>query len=218
MINEALNIWKKTQLQKAQQAIHEELETRKAQQESWREKLHLSDLQSMMTPCKEAEADGNSDISTDVSLTKASLDVLRNKLSSLCDTIQALINDNSKLSSSPSPLTPSNAEDTYRSHIHWDFIVHLCSSAGPQKDPYIPKCVKRVANMYNHTRNREFLKVVHDKRKGREERLLCIFKYFCNSEKNNIINGTWLPQSSQDAEFLSKWRDVCHDPEYANEI
>ena len=55
MITEALNEWKKTQLQTAQQVLNEELETSKAQQASWREKLQVSDLHSMATACKEAE-------------------------------------------------------------------------------------------------------------------------------------------------------------------
>ena len=119
MIIEALNEWKKIQLHTAQQTIDKELESRKAQQALWKEKVNMSDLQSILTACKEAEAEES--LATVMSLPKIDLNVMQSKLSSLCDTIQKMIDDN-KLSPSPSSwsLTPS--------HTSWDFIVHLCSS------------------------------------------------------------------------------------------
>ena len=227
MIVEALNEWKKTQLQTAQQAINKELEMSNAQQTSWREKLRVSDFQSLMSACKEAEADGNSDINTNVPLTMVNLVVLQNKLNSLCDSIQALIKDNDVLpSSSPAP-TPASPADTAENPISWDFIVHLCSYAVPQNNPcakrsYIPPCVTRVAKMYNRNRNRQFLHVFHDKRK-RHNRLLCrtddfIYKYDCSDSQRHFIYGVWDSRVSKNIEFLNENKDVLHDQEYAQDI
>ena len=91
MITEYLNEWKKTQLQAAQKAIDKEQETRQAQQAHWKEKLQVSDLQSM-TAYKETEAEDCT--ATDVSLPKVNLDKVRSKLNSLCDTLQTVIKDN----------------------------------------------------------------------------------------------------------------------------
>ena len=102
MFTEALDNWKKTQLQIAYQAMGKEMETSKAQQAFWKEKLQISDLQSMMTACKEAESKGNTTISTDVSLQKVNLEELQSKLNSLCDNIQTLIRNNGSVASGSS--------------------------------------------------------------------------------------------------------------------
>ena len=137
MINEALNEWKQTRLQAAKQAIDSELETIKAQHESWRDKLQLTDLLSIMSACKEVESK-EAEVETasiDVSLPKVNLGELESKLNSLCDTIKTLLQDNEMqpLLWASSPVTSSSPENTDESHISWDFIVHLCSSAVPQK-------------------------------------------------------------------------------------
>ena len=228
MITQALNEWKKTQLQKAQQAIDKELETSKAQQESLTEKLQLSDLQSIMSACKEVESKEAEveAISIDVSLPKISLEELQNKMISLCDMIQTLIKGNDILPSSQLSPTSSSPEDTDESHISWDFIVQLCSCAvqqkGPSRHPYIPQCVKRVANMYNHNRNTQFYGVVHYKQEGHDQLVSktddFIFIYNYKENQKNSVEGLWNPRASQWVKFMEKAKDVLHDQEYATKI
>ena len=98
MITKDIDKWKNTQLQRARQAIDKILETRKAEKASWKENLDMSDLQSMMAVCKEAEAERSS--ATDISLPKINLEEMLSQLNFLCDTIQTL------------PATPSNPKDT----------------------------------------------------------------------------------------------------------
>ena len=221
MIAKALNEWKKTQLQKAQQAMNKVLETNKAQQEALTEKLQLSELQSMMTACKEVESK-----ETDASLPKINLDELQNKLTSLCEMIQTLIKDNHALLSSALSPIPSSHKDTDESHISWDFIGHLCSSAVPRKDPtkrpYIPQGVSRVANMYNLSRNRQFLHVVHN-RQGGQNVLVCktddfIYKYDCCDKKAHTVFGLWDSRVSEDIEFLNKNKYMPLDPEISPKL
>ena len=218
IIIEVLNEW-----QKLQTVINKELETSKAEQESWARKLEISDLKSMMTACKEAKAEGGSTL--DISLPRVNLDELQNKVDLLNIRVQALNKDNNHLHqlSSP-PLTPTSNTD--ENHTSWDFILHLCNSAVPQEDPskrpYIPPCVQRVANMYNRNRNMQFLRVVHDKRKGHDT-LICrtddfIYKYDCSESREHIVDGVWNPRMSLEVGFLEKWKDVLHDPEYAIKI
>ena len=230
MITKALNEWKQTQLQKIQQTIDRELETSEALQESWRKKLQLSDLQSIVTGCKEAESKETEveALSFDVSLRKINLDELQSTLSSLCDTIKTLLKDSEmqpslQASSSPRDLT---AEDTDKNPICWDFIVQLCSCAVPQKDhrtyPYIPQCVKRVANMYNRNRNLQFHRVVHFKQE-RRDKLLCktddfLFGYSFKENQNHLVEGLWEPSLGKLVEFVEKEKDVLHDREYATKI
>ena len=224
MFTEALNNWKKTQLQIAYQAMGKEIETSKAQQALWKQKLQISDLQSMMTACKEAEAKENTTISTDVSLLNINLEELQCKLNSLCDNIQTLIKNNGATQSSSR--TPLKREKTSGSHISWDFIVHLCNSALPQNDPrtcpYIPECVQRVANMYDFKRNTRFLRVVRGEHEL-HDRLLCktddfVFYYHCSENKKHGVNGLWDPRVSPDVEFLEKGTDLLHDPKYITQI
>ena len=230
MISESLNEWKKTQQDIARQAtakaLRKEIETNKAQQMSVKEKLQSSDLRSIMYACtgEEAKAEVNSDVNTDVHLQKINLDQLHTKLNYLCDTVKKLIKDNEVLPSSfPAP---SRQEDMNESPITWDFMVHLCSFVFPQKDPdthpFIPQCVKRVANVYNRNRNTQFLRVVHDKRKGLDK-LLCrtddfAFEYDCSENTKHTVCGEWMSGTSQKTEHLEKWKDVLHDPEYAAKI
>ena len=217
MITEALNEWKKTQLLKAQQAIPNELKTSKAQQESLKEKAQLSDLQGIINACKEVECKKNEveTIGVDVSLPKVNLDEVESKLKSLCDSITTL------------HLTALSPENTDENHISWDFIVHLCSSAVSQKDPskrpYIPQCVKKVANIYNRNRNTQFLRVVHNQ-KAVEDSLVCttddfIFQYNRNERKRHLLNELRDSRIQQDVvELLVNGSDVLHDPKYASEI
>ena len=222
MITKALNEWKQTQLQKAQQAIDKEIETSKTQQESLMEKLQPSDLKSILSACKEVESKESKveAISIDVTLPKINSDELQNKLTSMFEMIQTLIK------ASPSSPASSSPEDIDESHISWDFIVHLCSSAVPQKDPskraYIPPCVKRVANLYNCNRNRQFLRVVLGKWEG-EDILICrtddfVFQYVCSESSAPAIDGVWDPHMSQEVELLEKESNVLHDPEYATVV
>ena len=228
MITKALNKWKKTQLQKAQQATDKELENNKAQQELWKEKLGMSDLQTMMSHLIAAseEAESEESLATDVSLPKINLDELQNKLDSLCNTIQKLITSNATLPSPSPPVTPSSPKVSGENHISWDFIIHLCSCSVPLKDPskrpYIPQCVKNVANMYNHNRNSQFLRVVHDKR-NEQDRLLCktddfIFGFDCSENKRNTVNGLWDSRVIQYVEHLDKAKNILHDPKYTTKI
>ena len=220
MITEAMNNWKTKQLQAAQQAIDKELEASNTEKASWKEKYQLSNFQDIMTACKEAETE---EISvTDAFMPKVNLAEL---FSFLCDAIQTLIEENQVLQSSLS-LPPSTPEDTDENHISWDFIAHLCSSAVPQNDPsarpYIPPCVKRVANMYDRSRNMQFLSVVLGKWEG-EDTLICrtddfVFQYVCSEREAHTIDGVWDPSMRQVAELLERGKDVLHDPEHATEI
>ena len=222
MITKTLNEWKKTQLQKTQQAIYNELETSKAQQASLMEKLQPSDLQSIMSACKEVEAKETEveTISFDVSLPKINFDELQDKLTSLCETIQTLIKDNDALPSSQSSPTSSSHKDTDKSDIYWDFIVHLCSSAVPQKDPikrpYIPPCVKMVANTYNRNRNTKFYLVTHWGKDG----LACrtndfILIYDCSKNKRHTFECLGRPSVIETANIMKMKKNILHDPDYA---
>ena len=155
-----------------------------------------------------------------------SLGKLQDNLSSLCSTIQTLIKDNNMLSLSPSPQTPINCKDTDRDLISWDFMVRLCRCEVPQTDPstrpYIPPCVKRVANMYNCNRNTRFLQVCHVKHEGLDM-FVCrtddfIYKYYPSGKKPNMIGGIWTKFGSQGFQILEQQKDVLHDPEYASQI
>ena len=68
----------------------------------------------------------------------------------------------------------------------------------------------------------QFLRVVHDKRKGKDK-LICrtddfVFRYDCSGKEKHSVGGVWEPLESQALEFLEKWQDVLHHPEYATNI
>ena len=115
-------------------------------------------------------------------------------------------------------MTPSNPEDTGENPISWDFIVRLLSSAVP----HMPQCVKRVANMYDLTRNRKFLRVTRDKQKDKDilvYRTDDFISYFDRTKnKKHCIGVLSIISIKQEVERLEKGKDLLNDPEYATEI